>query len=264
MEEKNGIIWDVNPILLETGSLSIRWYGLLYALGFLFGIIMITRMFKSEGVKKEWADSLFLYAVIGTIVGARLGHVFFYDWAYYKENLDEIIKVWHGGLASHGGVIGVALALWLWSRKYSKRSILWIGDIIVVPAALLSALIRFGNLMNSEIIGKPSDVPWAFTFTSVDNLPRHPSQLYEALAYLTIFALLFYLYWKTDIRKKTGRLFGILMTLLFSFRILIEFTKENQVAFEADIPLNMGQWLSIPMIIIGLFFWFRPLNKVKA
>jgi len=261
MQETTGIIWDVNPVILEIGNWSIRWYGMLYALGFLFGIIMITRMFKREGVKKEWADSLFLYAVIGTIVGARLGHVFFYDWAYYKENLGEILKIWHGGLASHGGVIGVALALWLWSRKYSKKSILWIADIIVVPAALLSAFIRFGNLMNSEIIGKPADVPWAFTFTSVDNLPRHPSQLYEALAYLTIFAILLYLYWQTDIRNKTGRLFGILMTLLFSFRILVEFTKENQVAFEADIPLNMGQWLSIPMIIIGLFFWFRPLKK---
>lgn len=264
MQETNGIIWDVNPVLLEVGNWSVRWYGLLFALGFVFGIIIITRMFKSEGVNKDWVDSLFLYVVIGTVIGARLGHVFFYDWAYYKENLDEIIKIWHGGLASHGGVIGIALALWLWSRKYSKTSMLWVLDRVVVPTALASMFIRLGNLVNSEIIGKATSVPWAFTFSSVDNIPRHPSQLYEALAYLAIFALLMYLYWKTDIRNKPGRLFGILMTGVFAFRFFIEFTKENQVAFEADIPLNMGQWLSIPFVMIGLFFLLRPINRLKA
>ena len=261
MQEANGIIWSVNPVLFEIGNWSVRWYGLLFALGFVFGIVIITRMFKYEGIKKEWVDSLFLYVVIGTVVGARLGHVFFYDWSYYRENLDEIIKIWHGGLASHGGVLGIALALWLWSRKYSKKSVLWIIDRVVVPTALVSALIRLGNLMNSEIIGKPTDVPWAFTFTSVDNLPRHPSQLYESLTYLAVFGLLMYLYWKTDIRDKTGKLFGILMTLVFSARFLIEFTKENQAAFEANIPLNMGQWLSVPFILIGLYFWLRPFEK---
>lgn len=261
MQEATGIVWDVNPVLFSIGNWSVRWYGLLFALGFVFGIIIITRMFKNEGIKKEWVDSLFLYVVIGTVVGARLGHVFFYDWSYYKENLGEIIKIWHGGLASHGGVIGVAIALWLWSRKYSKKSVLWIIDRVVVPTALVSAMIRLGNLMNSEIIGKPTDLPWAFTFTAVDNLPRHPSQLYESLTYLAVFGILMYLYWKTDIRDKQGRLFGILMTLVFTARFLIEFTKENQVAFEANIPMNMGQWLSIPFILIGAYFWFRPLKK---
>ena len=264
MQEPKGIVWDVNPVLLEIGSWSVRWYGLLFALGFVFGIIIITRMFKSEGVKKEWVDSLFLYVVIGTVIGARLGHVFFYDWAYYKENIGEIFKIWHGGLASHGGVIGIALALWLWSRKYSKRSVLWIIDRVVVPTALGSCFIRLGNLINSEIIGKPTEVFWAFTFVSEDNLPRHPSQLYEAIAYLLIFGLMFYLYWKTDIKDKPGRLFGILMTAVFGFRFLIEFTKENQVAFEANIPLNMGQWLSIPMVAVGLYFLLRPLKKVSS
>jgi len=140
---------------------------------------------------------------------------------------------------------------------------LWILDRVVVPTALASAFIRLGNLVNSEIIGKPTDLPWAFTFVTTDNLPRHPSQLYEALAYLTIFGLLFYLYWKTDIKDKPGRLFGILMTAVFAFRFFVEFTKENQVAFEADIPLNMGQWLSIPMVLIGLFFLLRPLKKLE-
>ena len=260
MQEAHGIIWDVNPVLFEIGQWSVRWYGLLFATGFVFGIIIITKMFKSEGINKDWVDSLFLYVVIGTVIGARLGHVFFYDWAYYKDHLDEIYKIWHGGLASHGGVIGIALALWLWSRKYSKKSILWIIDRVVVPTALASMFIRLGNLVNSEIIGKATDVPWAFTFSSVDNIPRHPSQLYEAIAYLAIFGLLMYLYWRTDIKDKTGRLFGILMTLVFSFRFIIEFTKENQVAFEADIPLHMGQWLSLPFILIGLYYLLRPIK----
>lgn len=261
MEKSNGIIWDIDPVLFEIGSWSVRWYGLLFALGFVFGIIIITRMFKSEGINKEWVDSLFLYAVIGTVIGARLGHVIFYDLPYYLDNPGEILKIWHGGLASHGGVIGVAIALWLWSKKYSKVSVIWIIDRVVVPTALVSALIRFGNLVNSEIIGKATDLPWAFTFVSVDNIPRHPSQLYEALAYLFIFGLLIFLYFRTDIKDKTGRLFGILMAWIFTFRFFVEFTKENQVAFEADIPLNMGQWLSIPMALIGLYYLIRPIKK---
>ncbi len=262
MEVANGIIWDVNPVLFEIGRMSVRWYGLLFAMGFVFGIIIMTKMFKNEGVNKDWVDSLFLYVVIGTVIGARLGHVIFYDLDYYLKNLDEVIKIWHGGLASHGGFIGIALALWLWSRKYRKESsILWVGDRVIVPAALSAMFIRLGNLVNSEIIGKPAEVPWAFTFVSTDNLPRHPSQLYEAIAYLSIFALLLYLYWNTDIKDKRGRLSGLFLTLVFSFRFLVEFTKENQVAFEADIPLNMGQWLSIPVVLIGLFFLFRPLKK---
>jgi phosphatidylglycerol:prolipoprotein diacylglycerol transferase len=254
MEKTNGIIWDVNPVLLELGKWEIRWYGLLFALGFVFGIIIVTRMFAKEGVNKDWIDSLFLFVVIGTVIGARLGHVFFYDWAFYKENPGEIIKIWHGGLASHGGAIGIALALYFWSRKYSKRNILWVLDRVVVPTALAGSFIRLGNLMNSEIIGKPADVPWAFTFVSEDMIPRHPSQLYEALTYLAIFGLLMYLYWKTNEGHKPGKLFGWFMTLTFGFRILIELTKENQVAFEDGMTLNMGQWLSIPLVIIGLYF----------
>lgn len=262
MEQTSGIVWDVNPVMLTLGTWEVRWYGLFFALGFVFGIIIMTRMFAKEGVKKEWVDSLFIYLVLGTVIGARLGHVFFYDWAYYKENLGEILKIWHGGLASHGGVIGNAIALYLWSRRYSKRNVLWIIDRVVVPTALVSALIRLGNLMNSEIIGKPADLPWAFTFTSVDPIPRHPSQLYEALAYLAVFALLLFLYWKTNEGNKPGRLFGWLMTLVFGFRILIEFTKENQVAFEDSMTLNMGQWLSIPLVLIGLFFILRKVQVV--
>lgn len=263
MENSAGILWDVNPVLLHLGSWEVRWYGLFFALGFVFGIIIITKMFIREGVNKDWIDSLFLFVVIGTVVGARLGHVFFYDWAYYRENLGEIIKIWHGGLASHGGAVGIILALYFWSRRYSKRSMLWVMDRVVVPAALAGAFIRLGNLMNSEIIGMPSNVPWAFTFVRHDMLPRHPSQLYEALAYLLIFAFLMFLYWRTKEGFKAGKLFGWFMTLIFGFRILIEFTKENQVAFEENMSLNMGQWLSIPLVILGLYFILKKTEEKR-
>lgn len=265
MEPKSGIIWDVNPVMLEIGNWSIRWYGLLFALGFVFGIIIFTRMFKNEGIKRELLDSLFLFVVIGTVIGARLGHVFFYDWAYYKENTGEILKIWHGGLASHGGAIGIGLALLWWSKKYSKRPIIWILDRIVVTAALAAACIRTGNLVNSEIIGGPSTLPWAFTFIRVDHIPRHPAQLYEALAYLVLFGVLMYLYWKTDIKEKPGRLFGLFMVLMFGFRFFIEFLKEDQVAFEAGMALNMGQWLSIPLVLLGVFaILWKPKKKAPS
>jgi len=261
MEKINGIIWDVNPILLQLGQWEVRWYGLLFALGFVFGIIIITRMFQKEGVNKDLVDSLFLFVVVGTVLGARLGHVFFYDWAFYHNHPGEIIKIWHGGLASHGGAIGIILALYIWSKKYSKRSVLWIFDRVVVPTALAGSFIRLGNLINSEIVGQPTDLPWAFTFVRNDMIPRHPSQLYESIAYLAIFALLMFLYWKTNMGNKPGKLFGIFMSLIFGFRMLIEFTKENQVAFEDNMSLNMGQLLSIPLVIIGLYFVFRKVEE---
>ncbi len=260
MEKTSGIIWDINPVLLTLGQWEIRWYGLLFALGFVFGIIIITKMFQKEGVNKDLVDSLFLFVVLGTVVGARLGHVIFYDLSYYLENPGEIIKIWHGGLASHGAAIAIPLTLYFWSKKYSKRSMLWIFDRVAVPIALAGTFIRLGNLMNSEIIGKPAEVPWAFTFVSQDMVPRHPSQLYESIAYLLIFALLMFLYWKTNAGNKPGKLFGYFMSLVFGFRILIELTKENQVAFEDGMTLNMGQWLSIPLVFIGLYFVFRKVE----
>ncbi|MFO7616430.1 MAG: prolipoprotein diacylglyceryl transferase [Bacteroidales bacterium] len=261
----NGIIWDVNPILFQIGTWTVRWYGLLFALGFIFGIIIVTRMFKYDGVNRDWIDSLFLFVVIGTVIGARLGHVFFYDWAYYKENPSEILKVWHGGLASHGAAIGVILMLWIWSKKYSKKSILWALDRVVVPVPLAGAFIRTGNLINSEIYGNPTSVPWAFVFIREDSIPRHPTQIYEALGYLMIFAVMIYLFWKTDARFREGRIFGWFMLLVFGFRFFIEFLKADQVAFEASMQLNMGQWLSLPLALIGLFFiLWKPRGKAPA
>ena len=265
MESQNGIRWDVDPVMFHIGDWSVRWYGLLFALGFVAGIYIITRMFRKDGVDRNWVDSLFLFVVIGTVIGARLGHVFFYDWAYYKVHPGEILKIWHGGLASHGGAIGIILMLWWWSKKYSKKSILWALDRVVVPAALVGAFIRTGNLINSEIYGMPSSLPWAFIFVREDNIPRHPTQIYEALAYLSIFIFLMYLFFKTDVRFKQGRIFGWFMLLIFGFRFFIEFIKADQVAFEANMSLNMGQWLSIPLALTGLFFvlWNPRKDKEK-
>lgn len=257
MEPKNGIIWNADPIMFHIGTWSVRWYGLLFALGFVAGIYIVTKMFKREGVKTELVDSLFLYVVIGTVIGARLGHVFFYDWGYYSQHPAEIIKIWHGGLASHGGAIGIILMLWLWSRTVSKKSILWAMDKVAIPTALAGAFIRTGNLINSEIYGTATSVPWAFTFIREDNIPRHPTQIYEALAYLLVFAFLMYMYWKTDIRLHEGKLFGWFMLLVFGFRFFVEFLKVDQSAFEANMMLNMGQWLSIPLVLVGLFFILR-------
>ncbi len=264
MEPQKYIRWDVDPVMFQIGEWSVRWYGLLFALGFVAGIYIVSRMFKKDNVNKNWIDSFFLFVVIGTVIGARLGHVFFYDWAYYKEHLGEIIKVWHGGLASHGGAIGIILMLWWWSRKYSKKSLLWALDRVVVPAALAGVFIRTGNLINSEIYGNATTVPWAFIFVREDNIPRHPTQIYEALGYLVIFILLMYLFFKTDTRFKEGRIFGWFMLLIFGFRFFIEFLKADQVAFEANMNLNMGQLLSIPLALVGLFFvLWKPKAKVK-
>jgi len=257
MEPKNGIIWNADPIMFHIGEWSVRWYGLLFALGFVAGIYIVTRMFKREGIKPELVDSLFLFVIIGTVIGARLGHVFFYDWDYYSQHPGEIIKIWHGGLASHGGAVGIILMLWWWSKAYSKKSLLWGMDTVVVPTALAGACIRLGNLINSEIYGIPTDLPWAFTFIREDNIPRHPTQIYEALAYLLVFGFLIYQYLKTDIRQKDGKLFGWFMLLVFGFRFFVEFLKADQSAFEANMALNMGQWLSIPLALVGLYFVLR-------
>jgi len=257
MAPANGIIWDVNPVLFEIGNISVRWYGLAFAIGFAVGLYIIQKMFNHEKINKTWLDKAFIYVVIGTVIGARLGHVFFYDWAYYSEHPGEIIKIWHGGLASHGAAIGIVLAVWIFSKRVSKKPVLWILDRIVVATAFAGCLIRLGNLMNHEIIGIPSNLPWAFIFTRVDDIPRHPAQLYEAISYLLIFILLMYFYWKTNKKDVLGFLFGVFLALVFSARFLIEFIKEDQVDFEAGMSLNMGQWLSIPLILIGVFFVFR-------
>jgi prolipoprotein diacylglyceryl transferase len=251
------IHWDVNPEIFRIGSFAVRWYGLLFASGFYFGYLILAALFKREKVGVAVLDKLAFYMIISTVIGARLGHCLFYEPAYYLSNPFEILKIWEGGLASHGAAIGILIALWIFSRKTGK-SFLWTIDRIVIVTALAGAFIRAGNLMNSEIIGIPSQHVWAFIFTRVDMIPRHPAQIYEALAYLTSFFILlaYYNYKKT--RPAEGVLFGLFLIIIFTARFLIEYVKEVQVAFETTLPLKLGQLLSIPFILLGIFMLIRP------
>ncbi|RLD61256.1 MAG: prolipoprotein diacylglyceryl transferase [Bacteroidetes bacterium] len=259
----NYITWNVNPEIFHIGSLSIRWYGLLFAMSFLFGYIIMQKFFKKENLSIELLDKLTLYMFLGTIIGARLGHCFFYEPAYYLSNPLEIIKIWHGGLASHGAAIGILLALYLFSRKV-KKPFLWTMDRVVIVVALAGSLIRMGNLMNSEIIGNPTTVSWAFIFERVDNIPRHPAQIYESLSYLILFVVLYRLFVKTDIAKKQGLIFSIFLVVLFIARFIIEFFKAPQVNFEKYMTYDMGQWLSLPFIVVGVVMFFVLHNKYKV
>jgi prolipoprotein diacylglyceryl transferase len=219
-------------------------------------------MLKSEGVSSRWIDSLFFYIIIATIVGARLGHVFFYGWNYYSQHPVEIFKTWHGGLASHGGAIGIILALWLHSKLVTKRTMLWSLDRIVVPTALVGAFIRTGNLMNSEIYGIETSLPWGFIFErNSETLAKHPTQIYEALFYLLAFAVLMWLFWRTSAKNRPGLLLGVFFIMIFLPRFFIEFIKEDQEAFEAGMVLNVGQKLSIPFVIAGLFLVIWALRR---
>jgi phosphatidylglycerol---prolipoprotein diacylglyceryl transferase len=264
----NFIEWNVNPWIFEIGDFQLRWYGLLFASGFMLGFYILKQIFEKEGIPLEWLDKVLWYVVIGTVVGARLGHVFFYDWDYYSQNLGEIVKVWRGGLASHGAAVGIILALWVYSKNVSKKSILWILDRVVITVACAAVLIRTGNLMNHEIVGDPTNAPWGFIFTqsgltmpdgSPDLRPRHPSQIYEAICYLFSFGLLMYMYWKTESAKYLGRIFGAFLVLIFGFRFVIEFIKDSQGGFESSLGdvLTTGQWLSIPFVLAGIYFMVR-------
>ena len=252
------LVWDADPRifpgLFENIGIEPRWYGVLFAVSFLLGFQIIKKALKREDRPEDWADSLLIYVMIGTILGARMGHVLFYDFAYYSQNPGEILQIWRGGLASHGAAIGNILALWVWSKRVSKQSVLWSLDRVVIPVALAGSFIRLGNFINSEIIGSPTSVPWAVIFAQVDDIPRHPTQLYESMAYLLIFALLYVSFFKFNKGSKQGFLFGVFLALVFGFRFLIEFIKDVQKDFESDMVLNMGQWLSILPVIAGIYF----------
>jgi prolipoprotein diacylglyceryl transferase len=255
------IHWNVDPEIFQLGPFSVRWYGFLFASGFLLGYYIGERMLKSENVSQKWIDSLFFYIIIATIAGARLGHVFFYGWDYYSQNPSEIFMVWHGGLSSHGGTLGILIALIVHSKLITKRSVLWTLDRVVVPTALVAAFIRLGNLMNSEIYGIQTSLPWGFIFErNGETVAKHPTQIYEALAYLFTFVVLMYMYWKTRAKYREGLIFGLFFAAIFGSRFLIEFIKEDQEAFEATMSLNMGQWLSIPFVLGGIFLAIRALK----
>ncbi|RMI24689.1 MAG: prolipoprotein diacylglyceryl transferase, partial [Calditrichaeota bacterium] len=222
---------------------------------------IMNRIFKLEKKPIEYLDQLFIYVFIGTLVGARLGHCLFYDPGYYLSHPLEILQVWKGGLASHGAAIGILVALYLYARPKKDITYLWILDRVVIVVALAGFFIRLGNLFNSEIYGKPTSVPWAFIFSRVDEQPRHPTQLYEALAYLGIFVFLYRLYFQKSVRQRSGFLFGLFLVTVFGFRFLVEFLKEYQSPWEANLPLDMGQILSIPLVIAGGIILYQTTKK---
>jgi len=268
----NYIIWNVDPNIFSIpqdvpiiGGFSVRWYGLLFAMSFAVGYVIMQRIFKNENIPTKVLDELTTYMLIFTIVGARLGHCLFYEPEYYLSHPIEILKIWEGGLASHGAAIGIIIGLYLFSRK-NKKPFLWIIDRIVIVVALSGFFIRTGNLMNSEIFGDVTSLPWGFIFKryyiqayTVD--PRHPTQIYEALSYLLIFLFLFRSYWKQKGKVKQGLLFGWFLVLVFGVRFLIEFIKVPQVGFEEHMILNMGQLLSIPFVILGIIMIVRAHKK---
>jgi len=297
------LVWDLNPIIAHIGSITPRWYGLFFMSGFVVGTFVLTHIYRSERVSPRWVDVITIYMLVGTIVGARLGHVLFYEPEIIaREGFLELFKVWHGGLASHGATIGILLACWLFSRN-NKFDYLWVLDRIVIVVGIGGALIRLGNFMNSEIVGHPSTAPWAVVFPrdsehwvhpvpgqpvpagavavqatkdaegevhfttqpATDGLPatanlavpRHPTQLYEALFCVLLVSLLYALWNRTKERTPRGLLFGLFVVLLFTQRFLGEFLKETQVEFEKNNILNQGQILSIPLILIGIWVLWR-------
>ena len=270
-----GINWDVSPQLID-GWATPNKYGLLFVSGIVIGFFVIKRMFKEEKIQEDLLDKLLMYMVISTIIGARLGHVFFYDWDQYKNNLLDIFKIWEGGLASHGAAIMILLALYLFSKRVSKKPMLWILDRVSAPIAIAGCFIRLGNLVNHEIVGKVTTAPWGFKFMrhdcrmedyvcSWDEIPlRHPTQIYEALFYLGTFILLMFLYWKRKAYQREGLLFGVFMIVLWSGRFLVEFFKEGQTARDETWALNTGQILSIPLVLVGIVILIRSLKRTKT
>jgi prolipoprotein diacylglyceryl transferase len=253
------ITWDVGPELLNIGPFSVRWYGLLFAMAFIVGFQIMQWMYKRENKPVSDVEQLTIYMIVGTVIGARLGHCLFYNPEYYLANPLEILMVWKGGLASHGASIGILISLYLYTKK-KKVSFLWQMDRVVIATALGGSFIRLGNLFNSEIIGKAADVPWAFIFTKVDNVPRHPTQLYESLGYLIIFLILFFIYKNKYKQVNNGFIFGLFLILLFAFRFFVEFFKENQTGFEEGMAFNMGQLLSVPFVILGVVLIIKSLK----
>jgi phosphatidylglycerol---prolipoprotein diacylglyceryl transferase len=256
------IYWDVNPDIFSIGPITIRWYGLFFAMSFLVGYQIMLVIFNKEKKSEQDLNDLVWVMILGTVLGARIGHCLFYNPSYYLRHPEEILQIWKGGLASHGAAIGIMIAIYFYVKKRKEMSYLWIFDRVVITVALAGFFIRMGNLFNSEIIGKPTNSSWGFVFTSVDMIPRHPAQLYESIAYLFIFFFLFWYYFKHDGKFKAGLIFGMFLVLVFSFRFFVEFFKENQSPFEAGMFLNMGQLLSIPLVILGIYLLVRKEKKV--
>lgn len=308
------IVWNPSEGI-DLGFFVIRYYSLMFVIAFSLGWFIMKKMFERENVPIEKLDSLFIYSVVATLIGARLGHVFFYDWDYFQHHLLEIflpiketpgatlfgfIQGWEftgfAGLASHGAAIAIIITMYYYSKKILKKPLLWILDRIVIPVSSGAIFVRFGNFFNSEIVGHPTDSALGVQFIQdtfskneavkltqithpreaynaiatnpqfanlLNAVPiKHPAQLYEALGYFFVFIILFYMYWKTDARKKSGYLFGVFLVLLWTVRFIVEFVKESQGGFEGENPILLtGQWLSIPFILMGLYFIYRANKK---
>lgn len=257
------IHWAADPVIFHIGSFGLRWYSLFFAVGFILAYFILLKMFRHEEVEPKYLDKLTITMFIALLVGLRLGHCIFYEWGYYKNHLLEMVLPFnfetgkftgYQGLASHGGAIGILLGLWLYCYK-TKINPVWILDRLVIVIPLVGAFVRCGNLMNSEIYGVETSLPWGFIYErNHETVPKHPTQLYEALSYLIIFASLLIYYVRKKGKIRPGMSFGIFLTALFGIRFLIEFIKNDQVDFEASMTLNMGQWLSIPFILAGIVF----------
>jgi prolipoprotein diacylglyceryl transferase len=266
----NAITWSPSEGL-DLGFFTLHYYSLMFLIAFGLGWYIMKSIFIREKISIEKLDSLFIYTVLATLIGARLGHVIFYDWDYFQNHLLEIFLpvrfepefefTGFRGLASHGAAIGIIIAMYLYRKRVLNKPVLWVLDRIVIPVASGAIFVRIGNFMNSEIIGKPTNSDYGVIFANLgETFPRHPAQLYESFCYLLIFILLWFLYWKTEKRHKVGYLFGLFLVLLWTVRFFVEFVKEAQVEERTTWLLNTGQWLSIPFIIAGLYFMYRPIK----
>ncbi|HAH53737.1 MAG TPA: prolipoprotein diacylglyceryl transferase [Flavobacterium sp.] len=309
------IVWNPSEGI-NLGFFVIRYYSLMFVIAFGLGWYIMKKIFERENESIEKLDTLFIWTVLATLAGARLGHVFFYDWEYYRNHLVEIllpvrenpegtlfhfINGWeftgYTGLASHGAAISIIITMYFYSKKILKKPQMWILDRIVIPVTSGAVFVRLGNFFNSEIIGNETTSPFGIKFIrdqfspieavnstqianpnqaykAIANNPdfeyllqqvpaKHPTQLYEAFFYIFVFAILFFLYWKTEARNKTGLLFGLFLVLLFTVRFFVEFLKESQGGFESALGLfSTGQWLSIPCVLVGFYFVFTAKKKV--
>ena len=281
------LTWNVDPYIVHWGETGgIRWYGLLWAVGLYLAYLIQVKLYTHEKCPKEWPDKIFMWMTIGVIVGARIGHCWFYEWHLtndpiqifgwtinyrnpYIENPFALLRIWEGGLSSHGGAIGLIIAAWLlnryhFSKEDPKRNtdLIWIFDRLVIGVCITATLIRLGNLMNSEIYGNPTSLPWGFIFVRDGQTePCHPTQIYEVLYCIVEFIVTWLMYWKGKCYEKRGLIFGTFLLIIFGTRFVLEFIKLDQEAFESNLFLNMGQLLSIPFILWGLYLIIRACKK---
>lgn len=275
------IVWNPSSEGFKiTDSFTIHYYSLMWIVAFLIGYYIMKKVYKRENESQDNLDALFIYSVIGLLLGARLGEAFFYSWDYFKDHLIEILLPiredpngsilgikgykFYGfrGLASHGAAVGMIISMYLYNRKHLNRSVLWILDRIVIPVAIGAICVRLGNFFNSEMVGYPTDGPFGVVFKALgEDFARHPGQLYEAFGYVFVFLILWLTYWKTEKRNQTGFLFGLFLVMLFSVRFIVEYFKEAQIDERAEWIFNTGQLLSIPFILIGLYFIFLYKHK---